>query len=115
MMSVYVDTLIVYPNAWGPFLKGSCHLVADTLDELHEFADKTGMKRHWFQYHTRIPHYDLTPTKRSLAIQYGAIPISAMEAARQRKDARKKIQTDQSSQLTFHFKTEPTRAPKEKK
>ena len=31
-MSVYVDELIVWPNATGIFRAGSCHMAADTLD-----------------------------------------------------------------------------------
>lgn len=44
-MTVRVDELVVYPNAWGPFRAGSCHLTADTEEELHAFAAKLGMKR----------------------------------------------------------------------
>ena len=36
------------------------HLVADTLQELHEFAEKVGLKRKWFQDHKDHPHYDIT-------------------------------------------------------
>ena len=36
------------------------HLVSDnSLDELHEFAQKIGLKRKWFQ-DKRLPHYDIT-------------------------------------------------------
>lgn len=36
------------------------HLVADTLEELHEFAENIGIKRCWF-HGTRKghPHYDI--------------------------------------------------------
>ena len=35
------------------------HLVSDlNLEELHLFAKKIGLKRHWFQ-DKRLPHYDL--------------------------------------------------------
>jgi len=36
------------------------HLVADTTKELHEFAEKVGLKRKWFQDHEDHPHYDIT-------------------------------------------------------
>lgn len=41
---VYVDDLITCgkKGAW-------CHMVADSLEELHEMADKIGLKREWFQ------------------------------------------------------------------
>lgn len=76
----YVDDLVVWPNAWGPFKAGSCHLAADTLDELHEFAAKLGMKREWFQgKNPRHPHYDLVKSKRDRAIALGAKPITGRE------------------------------------
>jgi hypothetical protein len=37
------------------------HLVSDTsLEELHRFASKLGLRREWFQAHQKHPHYDLT-------------------------------------------------------
>lgn len=35
------------------------HLIADTLEELHKFANKIGMNKEWFQNHIRHPHYDI--------------------------------------------------------
>ena len=87
-MAVYVDELRVYPNAWGPFLKGSCHLTADTLDELHEMAARIGMRREWFQDHRLMPHYDLVKRKREAALAAGATFKSAMEQARERRAKR---------------------------
>jgi len=57
------------------------HLVADTIDELHRFAEKMNLKRLWFQDH-RHPHYDLT-TKRAVmrAISGGATMVTPREAA----------------------------------
>lgn len=50
----------------------SCHLFTDgEIEELHLFAEKIGMKRAWFQNH-RIPHYDLTPQRRRVAVAAGA-------------------------------------------
>ena len=79
MMAVYVDELQVWPNAWGPFRAGSCHLAADTLEELHEFAARLGMKREWFQDHKKHPHYDLVKSRRDRAIRLGAKPVSSRE------------------------------------
>jgi len=52
------------------------HLFADSLEELHIFAKKIGLKRHWFQ-NKKYPHYDLT-TKRmkAKAIRAGAVVVS---------------------------------------
>lgn len=71
---IYVDMLINYGWKYGP----SCHMLADTEEELHAFALKIGMKRSWFQISkgpSEVPHYDLTAKKRAEAIKSGAIEI----------------------------------------
>lgn len=35
------------------------HLIADSLDELHGYANKIKLKRGWFESHWRHPHYDI--------------------------------------------------------
>ena len=49
-----------------------CHMVADTVEELHEMADWIGVDRKHFQTKTK-PHYDISKTKRALAVEFGAI------------------------------------------
>lgn len=74
-MAVYVDDLIAcIPNANWRWSK-SCHLIADTLDELHAFALSIGMRRAWFQGSNRLPHYDLNENRRRIAIKAGAIEL----------------------------------------
>lgn len=51
------------------------HLAADTLDELHEFAKKIGLKRDWFQDHPKHPHYDLLGCMTTKAEKHGAAKI----------------------------------------
>ena len=70
-MPCYVDDLLDYGWRLGP----SCHLIADTLEELHEMARKLRMRPQWFQASPphRVPHYDLVESKRTKAIQLGAI------------------------------------------
>jgi hypothetical protein len=66
-MAVYVDSgKIEYRRM------KMCHMIADTVEELHEMADKIGVKRQWFQNES-TPHYDICQSKRELAISYGAI------------------------------------------
>ena len=76
-MAVYVDMIMpCAPNKYWPYKK-SCHLIADTETELHDFARRMGLKRAWHQkkpFH--ISHYDLTINMRRKAIKYGAEPIS---------------------------------------
>ncbi len=50
-----------------------CHLVADSLDELHWFAKSLGLKRTWFQAHASLPHYDVTVEVRFVALSRGAV------------------------------------------
>jgi hypothetical protein len=60
----------------------SCHMVTDgSIEELHQFAAKIGLKRSWFQGMPkhRHEHYDLTPHKRAKAIAAGAQSISLKE------------------------------------
>ena len=47
------------------------HLTADTIEELHRFAVKIGLRRSWFQDDGIHPHYDLTAGKRWQAIRTG--------------------------------------------
>jgi hypothetical protein len=86
-MAVYVDELRVYQNAWGPFKNGSCHLTADSLEELHELAGRIGLKRSWFQ-NKSVPHYDLTKSKREAALAAGAVFVEARAQAQRRIAAR---------------------------
>ena len=51
-----------------------CHLLADSLDELHEFASLIGVSRCWFHRNASYPHYDITVRTRQTAIVRGAIP-----------------------------------------
>jgi hypothetical protein len=79
-VSVYVDPLAIYPSEIACFQGGSCHLYADTLEELHAFAARLGMKRAWFQDRGRLPHYDLALQRRTLAVRLGAIEHTRREA-----------------------------------
>jgi len=65
-------------NMSWPF-KSACHLFGTPEDELHRVAIAAGLKREWFQTHGFLPHYDLTATRRHLAIKHGAIPVKGHE------------------------------------
>lgn len=58
-----------------------CHMMADTVDELHAMADKIGVVRRHFQ-DTKYKHYDICLSKRILAVRYGAIELDAKELVR---------------------------------
>lgn len=55
-----------------------CHMVADTLEELHDMAEMLGLKRSWFQ-NKRMPHYDISKSVRARAVGLGAVEISSRE------------------------------------
>ena len=65
---------MIYVDQPLHFFRGKmyCHLFADTKEELHTFAAKLGLKRHWFQNDKRLPHYDISPLKRAKAVKLGA-------------------------------------------
>lgn len=82
-MAIYVDAL----ENWGWKMWGrtvpSCHMFTDgsDIEELHRFAERIGMRRAWFQPHRIAPHYDLTPSRRAMAIKLGAIEVGRREAS----------------------------------
>ena len=55
------------------------HLVADTLEELHNFATNIGLKKEWFQEHPKHPHYDIWGIMLKKAISSGAVVISSKD------------------------------------
>src|SRR5712691_4653724 len=68
-VAVYVDKA---RNAYRQMKM--CHMVADTIEELHMMAEAIGIKRKWFQSNSH-PHYDICQSKRARAISAGAIEI----------------------------------------
>lgn len=56
-----------------------CHMIADTLDELHEMAGRIGMKREWFQVDPSWPHYAVSLSRRNKAIEFGAVELTSRE------------------------------------
>lgn len=73
VVSVYVDPVMEHGGSATFRWKHSCHMYADTLDELHVMALSIGMRRAWFQDKEKLPHYDLVPPKRKAAVAAGAI------------------------------------------
>lgn len=87
-MTVYVDELMKWPTRIRCFKNGSAHLTADTEEELHELAQRIGLKRAWFQ-NKRVPHYDLTASKREAALAAGAVFVPGKTQAHRRIEARR--------------------------
>jgi hypothetical protein len=83
-VTVYVDDMRM-PAQVGRLRARWSHLVTDSpdLSELHAFAASIGLRRSWFQEDRQgprdpgHPHYDVTDSKRALALAAGAVPIEA--------------------------------------
>lgn len=74
-MAVYVGIEFLTLSTKALPYKYASHLFADSVEELHDFAGRIGLKREWFQNHQRLPHYDITANKRRQAIKNGAIEV----------------------------------------
>lgn len=73
-MAVYVD------SAFIPFRRMlMCHMIADSLPELHAMANCIGMRMEWFQLNASFPHYDVAKGRRAHAIRLGAIVLPRKE------------------------------------
>lgn len=72
---ILVDRIRVYLHA-RHVNKEWCHMVSDTsLEELHAMAEAIGLPGLAFQG----DHYDLTPTRRALAMTRGAVEVTSRE------------------------------------
>lgn len=80
-MPCWIDDMYKYPLGRFGRMRMS-HLIADTEEELLEMVDKIGVDRKWIQ-HQKLGkghvHFDISMTKRALAIEHGAIPITLRE------------------------------------
>lgn len=84
-MAVYVDRLRDHGWHRGP----SCHLIADSVSELMEFAVSMGLRPEWFQPKSS-PHFDLTAEGRVIAVQNGAIELTQRELVIKLREMRQK-------------------------
>jgi len=88
-MAVYVDNLRDYGWRHGP----SCHLIADSVEELMEFAVAIGLRPEWFQSRS-TPHFDLTADGRKLAVEHGAVQLDQRQLVAKIRELRKKGQQE---------------------
>ncbi len=82
-MVIYVDQIFTAtPRTAQARRYGDCwsHMTCDgDLEELHQFAERLGLRRAYFQPHALLPHYDLTASKRALAVRLGAKETTTLE------------------------------------
>jgi hypothetical protein len=81
-MAVYVDG---ERNRFGRMVM--CHMFADSLAELHAMADAIGMDRDWFQP-LSFPHYDVSLSRRAVAVEKGAVEVDRRTGYEIRKRVR---------------------------
>ena len=85
-MTVYVDNAEI---AFGR-MKMS-HMIADTVEELHEMAERIGMRSEWFQASppSSFPHYDVSLSKRREAVRLGAVLMNRREIGEKIRELKK--------------------------
>lgn len=94
-MTCYVDPLFsatprtAQARSWGTRW---CHMVADTTEELHAMAERIGLRRSYVQdAGTWAEHYDLIPSKRTLAVRYGAVELTSSEMGQRWVERRERM------------------------
>ncbi|MFC6203290.1 MULTISPECIES: DUF4031 domain-containing protein [Psychrobacter] len=67
-MAIYVDFVSIEfkGHKW-------CHMLADSLQELHDFAELIEVDKRLFHRNASYPHYDITLQMRLTAIENGAL------------------------------------------
>ena len=68
-MAIYVDFVQIKFKGYK-----WCHMLADNLQELHDFAALIEVDARLFHRDASYPHYDVTVQMRETALEYGAIP-----------------------------------------
>lgn len=71
------------------------HLVADGIDELHEFASSIGLKREWFQDKKAHPHYDIFGVIKLQALNSGAVVVDSKKIAEISRGLKKQMKNDE--------------------
>lgn len=87
-MPVYVDDMRA---SYGRMKM--CHMLADSVAELLDMADKIGVDRKWFQALSH-PHFDIALSKRALAVAHGAIEVDRQGIVAAMKRHRAKFMSD---------------------
>lgn len=82
-MTILVDAPHSYPGAVPHLSRAKwCHMTSDaSLEELHAFAARLGLRREWFQ-DGRHPHYDIVLSNRRRAVAWGAREVNSRELVR---------------------------------
>lgn len=84
-MAVYVDFVKIEFRGYK-----WCHMLADSLQELHEFADLIEVDKRLFHRDASYPHYDITVQMREAALEHGAVKATRKQII----DAAKKLKVE---------------------
>jgi hypothetical protein len=76
-MAVYVDDAAIILRGTPRF-----HMTADSLDELHSFAQEQGIAKSSFHRGARHPHYDVTDVQRDKVLAAGAHAVRPRDIVR---------------------------------
>lgn len=90
---VYIDNAVISFNGqlW-------CHMMADSLEELHSFAAYIGVSNKWFHKDASYPHYDITIQTKENALCLGAIKADRKQIIECGKKLKQELASLQSQQ-----------------
>ena len=57
----------------------NARMIGDDIEDLHEFAQKIGLRRGWFNDYKHKPHYDILETPLQRAIKSGKVTVVSPE------------------------------------
>ena len=87
-MAIYVDFVCIEFRGYQ-----WCHMLADSLQELHEFAAFIEVDQRLFHRTASYPHYDVTLQMREIALENGAIAATRKQII----DSAKKLKIELNS------------------
>jgi hypothetical protein len=99
-MTILVDPLLDAGRAWTRHgSRMACHLGTDDHSQrgllaLCDFAHDLGLRDEWLQWGgvgNSVPHFDLTASKRHLAVKAGAVEVDRREMLRRCKWTEKEM------------------------
>ena len=90
-MAVYVDFMQIKFKGYR-----WCHMLADSLQELHDFAAFIEVDPRLFHRNASYPHYDITVQMRETAIAQGAIPADRKKIIECAKKLKVELQSEMS-------------------
>ncbi len=87
-MAIYVDFVCIEFRGYK-----WCHMLADSLQELHDFAAFIEVDQRLFHRTASYPHYDVTLQMREIALENGAIAATRKQII----DSAKKLKIELNS------------------